>query len=113
MYPSQWPGWSTIRACVAYAIEDVVGDIGCGDWTCVCEHSITAAADLLSRASSLCLNDELDIVIATSVFNGFCSQLPGVTGFQAVPTPTAYTYNTASPTSPGTTPACKTPRTGI
>jgi hypothetical protein len=111
--PSQWPGWSTIRYCAADAIGSVFYDINCEDWICVCEHSSPAAADLLSRVISLCSNDELDIVIVTSIFNGFCSQLPGVTGFQAVPTLTAYTYNTAAPTALGTTPACKSSRTGI
>ena len=87
--PTQWPGWSTIRFCVESAVWSVVGDIGCGDWTCVCEQSSTAAADLVSRAIGFCSSDEQDVAAATSIFNGFCSQLPGVTDFQQVAVTTA------------------------
>src|SRR5271155_1089674 len=42
--PTQWPGWSTIRNCVEYAVWSDVDDVGCDDWTCVCGHSSIAAA---------------------------------------------------------------------
>jgi len=84
--PSQWPAWSTVRYCVQNAINTVGYDIGCEDWTCICEQGSTAQDDVQSRAINFCSSDEQDIAAATSIFDGFCSQLPGVTGFQAVET---------------------------
>ena len=107
---TQWPGWGTIRLCVEEAVWSVPDDIGCGDWPCACDHSSTAAADLLSRAISFCSSDEQDVAIATSIFDGFCSQLPGVTDFQAVPEPTAAPVAGLTPTAATPTPTCNYPQ---
>jgi hypothetical protein len=77
--PSQWPDWSNVRNCAQYAVETVPYDVGCGDWTCVCEHDSIAQATLLSAAVSLCSSNEQDIATATSILDWFCSQLPNST----------------------------------
>jgi hypothetical protein len=109
--PSQWPGWSDLRNCVQNAIVNYNQYYaGCGDWQCMCEHGSIAEADILSAVVNECSNNEPDIAIATSIFNGFCSQLPGVTDFQAAPASTASPVSTASPLASVTaTPATTTP----
>jgi hypothetical protein len=83
--PSQWPGWNDIRDCVQNAIVNYnMLYAGCADWIWVCEHGSIAEADILSAAISECSSNEPDIAVATSIFNGFCSQLPGVTDFQYI-----------------------------
>jgi hypothetical protein len=105
--PSQWPGWSDLRGCVQNAIVNYnMYYAGCGDWQCMCEHGSIAEADILSAVINECSSNEPDIAVATSIFNGFCSQLPGVTDFQAVPASTASPVAglTASPAT--ATPTC-------
>jgi hypothetical protein len=105
--PSQWPGWSNLRNCVQNAIVNYnMYYAGCGDWQCMCEHGSIAEADILSAVINECSSNEPDIAVATSIFNGFCSQLPGVTDFQAVPASTASPVAglTASPAT--ATPTC-------
>jgi len=88
--PSQWPGWGDVRGCVQEAIVDYGNYYaGCGDWICVCEHGSVAEADIISAAISSCSSNQPDIAVATSIFNSFCAQLPGVVGFQYASTSTA------------------------
>jgi len=47
------------------------------------------APEILSAAISSCSSNQLDIAVATSIFNSFCAQLPRVVGFQYAPTSAA------------------------
>ena len=105
--PSQWPGFSTIRGCAQVAItDDLEYDVDCGDWTCVCDHLSIAQATLESLAISLCSSNAQDVAAATSILNGFCSQLPGVTDVQPLPMVTASTTPLAGATATTTTSTC-------
>ena len=87
--PYQLPGFGDLPLCVQsifpqYCPVDcfdggcIPCDVGCGTWTCTCGHDFFAAA--ISAASSVastgCTRSQEDaIASATSVVNGFCSQL--------------------------------------
>ena len=84
--PSQWPGFSSQRLCVQCALggsvcsnNNIEVDIGCGDWKCVCDHFSVAQTSIVSLAISFCSSVDQDVAAATSILDGFCSQLPGVT----------------------------------
>jgi len=80
--PAQWPGFNDQRQCGQGAFNgygNVQAAIECDDWTCVCNYFSAAQTSLLSIVLSVCSSVEQDVSSATSIFDAFCSQLPGVT----------------------------------
>jgi len=108
--PSQWPGFSNVRICAQDAVtRDLTYYVGCGlhEWTCICDHFSIAQATLESLAISGCSSDAQDVAAATSILDGFCSQLPGGTMATNSNTPlagataTAVTATTSPAAQPG------------
>jgi hypothetical protein len=88
--PTQWPSFTDQRGCAQGVLEwgyaGVENDIGCSDWTCVCNHFYIAQTSLLEMVFSDWSGGEQDVSSATSILDAFCSQLPGVTPVTASPT---------------------------
>jgi len=64
--------------CGPTGCDTVEGALGCGDWTCVCEHFSPAMVALSSIVEGYCSCSQ-DAASTTSILNGFCAQLT-VTG---------------------------------
>lgn len=117
----KWPNWADQRFCVQCVLTcydiGIEVKISCGDWLCVCDHYDIARPIVLSVAISYCSSNVQDVASATSIFDAFCSQLPGVATFTPVPTVTAVTTSSivgviatvTTPTTSTVTPSCNTP----
>src|SRR6266496_6074376 len=84
--------------------EELLSDIGCVNWFCVCDHFGDARYTVSTMAISQCSTVAQDVMAATSVLNSFCSQItPTLT---ASPT----TYVPAGVTDPSQWPGFSTLR---
>jgi hypothetical protein len=100
--PSQWPGLNNLPNCVQNVFGGCSWDcsygggcipcyVGCGTWTCACSQFAGAISAASSVAASGCSTNQANaIASATSIVNGFCSQLlatPAMTGPMAPSSP--------------------------
>lgn len=60
--------------CGPTGCDTVEGALGCGGWTCICEHFSAATVVLSSIVEGYCSSLQ-DVASATSILNGFCAQL--------------------------------------
>src|SRR5262245_41724562 len=70
---------------------------------CVCNHWSMAQPAASSLASSFCSGNQQDLMVATSILNAFCLQLPSVTTYVPVPVVTEITSTTVQYVTPVTT----------
>jgi hypothetical protein len=77
--PGEVPSFSSLQGCVQVLFsdtgEELLNDIGCGDWFCACNHFGDAIYTLSTMAVSQCSTVAQDVSAATSVFSSFCSQI--------------------------------------
>lgn len=77
--PGLLPGFTTLQGCVTVLFsdtgEELLNDIGCGNWLCACDHFSDAIYTLSTMAVSQCNTVTQDVTAATSLFNSFCAQL--------------------------------------
>jgi hypothetical protein len=108
--PGLLPGFSTFQGCVTVLFsdtgEELLNDIGCGDWYCACDHYSDAIYTLSTMAVSQCTTVAQDVIAATSLFNSFCLQL------SAIP-PASTTFSPAGLTNPFQWPGFSTLRSCV
>lgn len=78
--PGLLPGFSNLQGCVQSLFsdtgEELLNDIGCDNWFCVCNHFSDAFYTVSTMAISQCNTQAQDVMQATSVLNSFCTQIP-------------------------------------
>jgi len=120
-YPAQCPGFASQDLCFRQAFDSIGTAYGCRGWLCVCDRYSGAVSSLVSIVSKCSVPQ--DVAVATSIFNGFCNQLPGVVTLPesqySIATPpvvpaigqtATVTVATPSPTTVTLTPSRSNPR---
>jgi len=92
--PSQLPGYDNLPGCAQYALgacvpcgENVIADLNCGTWTCVCDDYAQALSAVSAAASGRCSTQLSLTATVQSILSTFCSQLT-VPAFPESPTQT-------------------------